>query len=45
MSGQAMNAAGKSHHAAYVQKISRQVLLGLDFFHTLGITHCGKSCS
>lgn len=29
-------------YSAYVQAISKQVLLGLNFLHTAGIIHCGK---
>lgn len=30
------------HQAGYVQAILKQILLGLDFLHALGIVHCGK---
>ncbi|ODH46455.1 hypothetical protein GX48_07474, partial [Paracoccidioides brasiliensis] len=32
--------SGRPHQAAYVRAISKQVLLGVDFLHELGITHC-----
>jgi serine/threonine protein kinase len=41
--GEGMTVNGKPHQAAYVQTISKQILLGLDFLHTLGIVHCGMS--
>lgn len=39
--GEGMTVNGRPHQAAYVQSISKQLLLGLDFLHTLGIVHCG----
>lgn len=41
--GEGMTITGKPHQAAYVRSISKQILLGLDFLHTLGIIHCGRS--
>jgi serine/threonine-protein kinase SRPK3 len=41
--GEAMTVTGKLHEVNYVRAISKQVLLGLDFLHTLGIVHCGRS--
>ncbi|KAF9890044.1 hypothetical protein FE257_006724 [Aspergillus nanangensis] len=38
--GEEMTVNRKPHQAAYVQSISKQILLGLDFLHTLGIAHC-----
>ncbi|RAL01818.1 kinase-like protein [Aspergillus ibericus CBS 121593] len=38
--GQAMTISGNSHEAGYIQAISRQLLLGLDFLHQSGIVHC-----
>ena len=32
----------KPTHAEYVQSISRQLSLGLDYLHMEGIIHCGK---
>ncbi|KAL2376101.1 hypothetical protein RJZ90_007725 [Blastomyces dermatitidis] len=38
--GEITSVSGRPHHAAYVRAISKQVLLGLDFLHQLGIIHC-----
>ncbi|PGH34401.1 CMGC/SRPK protein kinase [[Emmonsia] crescens] len=38
--GEIMSVNGRPHQAAYVRAISKQVLLGLDFLHRLGIIHC-----
>ncbi|KAL4890865.1 serine protein kinase [Aspergillus ambiguus] len=38
--GGAMTTTGNPHEAGYVQAVSRQLLLGLDFLHQLGIVHC-----
>ncbi|PYH88660.1 serine protein kinase [Aspergillus ellipticus CBS 707.79] len=38
--GEGMTVNGKSHEATYVRSISKQILLGLDFLHTLSIVHC-----
>ncbi|KAE8340205.1 hypothetical protein BDV24DRAFT_175485 [Aspergillus arachidicola] len=38
--GEAMTITGRPHYAAYVQEVSRQILLGLDFLHRSGIIHC-----
>ncbi|KAL4983803.1 kinase-like domain-containing protein [Aspergillus falconensis] len=38
--GEEMTVNAKSHQAAYVQSISKQILLGLEFLHTLDIVHC-----
>ncbi|ODH45502.1 CMGC/SRPK protein kinase [Paracoccidioides brasiliensis] len=38
--GEVISVNGKPHQAAYVRAISKQVLLGVDFLHKLGITHC-----
>ncbi|KAG2415089.1 hypothetical protein HFD88_006280 [Aspergillus terreus] len=38
--GQAMSITGVLHCAGYVQTVSRQILLGLDFLHQSGIVHC-----
>ncbi|KAL4766062.1 kinase-like domain-containing protein [Aspergillus foveolatus] len=32
--------SGKTQEAGYIRAISRQILLGLDFLHHLGIVHC-----
>lgn len=40
--GQAMVTTGTPHQAGYIQLLSRQILLGLDFIHQSGIVHCGK---
>lgn len=40
--GEAITASGILHQAGYVQTISRQLLLGLDFLHQSDIVHCGK---
>lgn len=39
---EAMTVTGRPHQAAYVRAISKQVCLGLDFLHALGIVHCGR---
>jgi serine/threonine-protein kinase SRPK3 len=39
----AMTVSGRPHQAADIRSISEQILSGLDFLHTLGIIHCGKS--
>lgn len=39
--GQSMTATGRLHGAEYVQAISTQVFLGLDFLHGQEIIHCG----
>lgn len=41
--GEGMTITGNPHQAAYVQSVSKQILLGLDFLHALGIIHCGRS--
>lgn len=41
--GGAMTVNGRPHQAVSVRSITKQVLLGLDFLHTLGIVHCGMS--
>ncbi|KLJ08549.1 hypothetical protein EMPG_16024 [Blastomyces silverae] len=38
--GEAMGASRRPRQAAYVRAISKQLLLGLDFIHELGIIHC-----
>ncbi|BCS18364.1 uncharacterized protein APUU_11192A [Aspergillus puulaauensis] len=38
--GQAMVTTGTPHQAGYIQWLSRQILLGLDFIHQSGIVHC-----
>ncbi|KAL5044238.1 hypothetical protein BDW71DRAFT_199109 [Aspergillus fruticulosus] len=38
--GEGMTVNAKPHQAAYVQSISKQILLGLEFLHTLDIVHC-----
>lgn len=43
--GQAMTTGGVPHCAGYVQTVSRQILLGLDFLHQSGIVHCGRYSS
>lgn len=40
--GQAMVTTGTPHQAGYIQLLSCQILLGLDFLHQSGIVHCGK---
>ncbi|PGH09071.1 hypothetical protein GX51_00824 [Blastomyces parvus] len=40
--GVGMTISERLHQAAYVQAISKQLLLGLDFLHNLGIIHCGR---
>lgn len=40
--GQAMVTTGTPHQAGYIQLLSRQILLGLDFLYQSGIVHCGK---
>lgn len=37
-----MVTTGTPHQAGYIQWLSRQILLGLDFIHQSGIVHCGK---
>lgn len=41
--GNAMTATGKVRETDYIQAASRQILLGHDFLHAVGIIHCGKS--
>lgn len=41
--GEVISVIRKLHQAAYMQAISKQILLGVDFLHKLGITHCGRS--
>ncbi|RHZ73682.1 hypothetical protein CDV55_106006 [Aspergillus turcosus] len=36
----AMTVNGRLHRAADIRSISKQILLGLDFLHTLDIVHC-----
>ncbi|GIJ97978.1 hypothetical protein Aspvir_000086 [Aspergillus viridinutans] len=36
----AMTVNGRPHQAADIRSISEQILLGLDFLHTLGVIHC-----
>ncbi|OJD14707.1 CMGC/SRPK protein kinase [Emergomyces pasteurianus Ep9510] len=38
--GEIMSVSGRPHQAAHVRAISKQILLGLDFLHNLGIIHC-----
>ncbi|KAL4733839.1 kinase-like protein [Aspergillus similis] len=38
--GEGMTVTGNTQKAGYIQAISRQILLGLDFLHQLGIVHC-----
>ncbi|KAK2744180.1 hypothetical protein FQN57_004440 [Myotisia sp. PD_48] len=38
--GEEMTATRIAHHPAYIKAISKQVLLGLDFLHALGLVHC-----
>ncbi|KAI9926334.1 hypothetical protein MW887_004098 [Aspergillus wentii] len=38
--GQGMADAGKPHQVGCVRAIARQLVLGLDFLHSLGIVHC-----
>lgn len=40
--GQEVTVTGNPHQAAYVQAISKQISLGLDFLHTLDIIRCGR---
>lgn len=40
--GEAVTTSRIPHRAGYVQTISRQILLGLDFLHQSDIVHCGK---
>lgn len=40
--GEVMTVREKPRQASYVRAISKQILLGLDFLHELGIIHCGK---
>ena len=41
--GEGMTISGMPHSAGYVQMVSHQILLGLDFLHKSSIVHCGKS--
>lgn len=40
--GTAMTVTRRPHDAAYVQAISNQISLGLDFLHTLDLVHYGR---
>lgn len=40
--GEAMTATSQSRDISYVQSISKQIILGLDFLHKSGLIHCGK---
>jgi serine/threonine-protein kinase SRPK3 len=40
--GQSMTVTGRYHEAKYIQTVSHQILLGLDFLHGQEIIHCGK---
>jgi serine/threonine-protein kinase SRPK3 len=37
-----ITATGKQHHAAYVRTIAKQLLTGLNFFHSLHLVYCGR---
>lgn len=41
--GEVISVTRKPRQAAYVRAISKQILLGVDFLHKLGIAHCGRS--
>ncbi|KAJ5090328.1 hypothetical protein N7532_009012, partial [Penicillium argentinense] len=38
--GNAINARGKPRCPGYIRKVLKQILLGLNYIHTLGLIHC-----
>ena len=40
--GESLTVRGIPHQSNYVQAISQQILLGLDFLHKIGVIHGGK---
>lgn len=40
--GESMTVTGSRRGMKYIQNISMQLLLGLDFLHSQGIIHCGR---
>ncbi len=42
--GREMTVRGQLRDAAYVKKLSAEIVLGLDFLHESNVIHCGKLC-
>lgn len=40
--GKEMTVRGQLRDAAYIKKLSAEIILGLDFLHQSNVIHCGK---